>query len=242
MKNLYFLIPLIFNFLPNISLAQDNDYCAMSYVTIEEEHSKILSSCSSSGNGGKTIKFDFGISNGSGVTAFARSDERVLFNYVKHEISHWLLGGGHPYGNGTNDRVASLLSGSLSRSMSVNAVERDRLGWGTIVEITSNLSNVTLGDFLETGIAYKYEAVKSSRNDVHFYFENHQNINIYDDATLDATDKGIFILRTGSIFYNTKMRYLTSDGDWDWENTTPYWAASIWDNDPNDGIDSLGVF
>lgn len=197
-------------------------------------------------NGGKYIKFGFGVNEGSGSVAFARSDERVLFNYVKHEISHWLLGGGHPYPNNSNataNRVASLLSGSLNRSMSVNAVERDRLGWGTTIEITTDLSNQHLGDFLTTGVAYKYKAIKSSYSNVHFYFSNHQKISIYDDATADDTDKGIFITRTWNPLKNDSgIRYLASDGDWNWENTAPYWVFSPWDTDLNDGIDSLGVF
>lgn len=180
-------------------------------------------------NGGKDIEFGYEAGEGSGVTAFAYSDVRVAFNIMTHEIAHWLLGRGHPYYNGgySDNRVASLLSATFTRSMSVNAAEQERLGWNTVPEITSDIRDTVLTDFLTTGAAFKYKVPPQyppdPYNNEYFYFENRQNISIYDDATNDPDDKGIFILHTQYAIGNThNIRYLASDGDWKWENIAPY--------------------
>lgn len=176
-------------------------------------------------NGGKDIEFGFGAGNGSGVTAFAYSDVRTAFNIMTHEIAHWLLGSGHPYssgGNTSDNRVASLLSATHSRSISVNASERERLGWDVVPEITTDLTNRELRDYLTKGDAYKFKVPGGGTHE-YYYIENHQKESIYDDATMDDTDKGIFILHTNNATVNTpNIRYLNSDGDWDWANISPY--------------------
>ena len=199
--------------------------CAAMYQTSGCGGSSLLDPGTLVVNGGKSVEFGFGIDAGSGTTSFAYYDVRVAFNIMKHEIAHWLLGGGHPYpSNGVaSNRVASLLAASHSRSMSVNASERERLGWGDpIPEITNKMIDVQIGDFLTTGDAYKYKLVNGSSSE-YFYIENHKKLSIYDDATKDSQDKGIFILHTRFASSNTSsIRYLNSDGDWNWANVSPY--------------------
>lgn len=196
-------------------------------------------------NNGKKVKFGYGLNAGSGVTAFAYSSVKTLFNTVAHEIGHWILGENHPYGDGVSNRVSSIMSANITSSMSVNASERDRLGWGDpISEITENMIDEPLGDFLTTGNAFKYISRKNPITSTHsyYYIENHQKLSIYDDATQDATDKGIFILRAYDAFNNDAMLYMVSDGFWDWENASPYHVDSPWDTDPSNGTDQLAVF
>ena len=64
----------------------------------------------------------------------------------------------------------------------------------------------------------------------YFYFENHQKLSIYDDATSNVNDKGIFILQVSDNNYYTGdcVRVLTSDGFWDWSSPS---HTDCWGND-----------
>jgi hypothetical protein len=54
----------------------------------------------------------------------------------------------------------------------------------------------------------------------YYYFENHQKLNIYDDATVNSNDKGVFVLHQAAGYNSNqnKFRCKTSNGQWNWEN------------------------
>ena len=101
------------------------------------------------------------IMSNSGFTAQTRVNPTVLLNTLTHELGHYLLGGGHPYANAPNNRIWSLLQANHPQAFHVNAAERERLGWSTVPEITQDMTNVTLGDYITTGDAYKYKVPES---------------------------------------------------------------------------------
>ncbi len=110
-----------------------------------------------------------------------------------------------------------------------NAFERERLSWIDVVEITVDIT-ANLSDYLITGDAYKYHPPDGYSNE-YYYFENHQKINTtYDDATVNADDKGIFVIHQKDI-YSEQNNILckVADGQWDWEN--PFWTDECYNLD-----------
>tara|TARA_R110002126_G_scaffold291065_1_gene450265 strand:+ start:11192 stop:12901 length:1710 start_codon:yes stop_codon:yes gene_type:complete len=162
-------------------------------------------------------------SGGSGVTIHDNSGSGTLLNSVKHELGHYLLGSGHPYGSFQN-RIASMMQWGEPSGRSTNAEERERLGWISVPEITQNSSNIELDDFITTGDAYKYDITPGNGSDYEYlYFENHQKLSIYDDATRNSSDKGLIVLHDKASNKTSEfVRYLLTDGDWDFENVYPY--------------------
>ena len=183
-------------------------------------------------NGTKTIKTGFGSNNGSGVTVHYwgdRSPERN-FKVTVHEIGHWLLGGSHPYyGYGSDHHQ---LWGMLTRGgdgICANTYERERVAWINPTPITGDILNAPFQDYVEYGTAYKYHPPNGETNE-HYYFENHQKLNIYDNATSNANDKGIFILHQRNIYNESNnIRVKTSNGQWNWENpfNATCWGVTV---------------
>ena len=173
-------------------------------------------------SGTKIIKNGFGGNNGSGFTAqdWSERNEKYNFHTVIHEFSHWLLGGSHPYSDQNSDEHA--FWGMLRHNkdgICANAYERERLGWINPTEVTSDIINAPIGDYLTTGVAYKYHPINGEPNE-YYYFENHQKISIYDDATANENDKGIFILHFEDFYSNhNNLRCKTADGQWNWSST-----------------------
>ena len=169
-------------------------------------------------NGTKTIKTSFGLNDGSGVTVQywgARTPERN-FKVSVHEISHWLLGGSHPYGGGNDQHKIWGMLTLADEGICANTYERERLAWINPTPITGDVLNAPFQDYVEYGTAYKYHPSNGSTNE-YFYFENHQKLNIYDNATNNANDKGIFILHQQGVYNGTNnIRVKTSNGQWDW--------------------------
>lgn len=151
-----------------------------------------------------------------------------------HEIGHWLIGNVHPYV--TNSSTATdehAFWGMLRHSadgVCANAYEREILGWITPTNITGEISDAALSDFTTTGVAYKYHPSNGDANEC-YYFENHQKLSIYDDATRNSTDKGIFVLQQQDGYNSTNnIKCRTSNGDWNWENpfyTTACYSQSL---------------
>ena len=171
-------------------------------------------------NGNTTIKFGFPYygSGGSGVTIHDNSSSTTLLNTAKHELGHWLLGVGHPYGSGAQNRISSILQWAEPQGLSASVPERERLGWITVPEITSDATNVELDDFISTGDARKYKVPGGGANE-YYYITNNQDVSMYDDATHNTSDKGLIILHDLYSNSNTgSNRYLLSDGDWDWND------------------------
>ncbi|MBC8179759.1 hypothetical protein H8E88_01430 [candidate division KSB1 bacterium] len=110
-----------------------------------------------------------------------------------------------------------------------NAFERERLGWIDVVEITVDIT-ANLSDYLITGDAYKYHPPDGYSNE-YYYFENHQKINTtYDDATVNADDKGIFVIHQKDIYgEQNNILCKVADGRWDWEN--PFWTDECYNLD-----------
>ena len=173
--------------------------------------------------GTKRIKTGFGLNSGSGFTAqdWGERSEKINFHTVIHEFAHWLLGGNHPYSNNGNTNEHAFW-GMLHHSkdgICANAYERERLAWINPTEITSDIINAPINDYLETGVAYKFHPSNGAVNE-YYYFENHQKLNIYDDATQNSSDKGIFILHFQDAYNSTNnIRCKTADGQWNWTST-----------------------
>jgi hypothetical protein len=109
-----------------------------------------------------------------------------------------------------------------------NAFEREKLGWLNPTPIVENILSAPIGDFITTPSAYKYHPPNGFYGEM-FYFENHQQISIYDNGTSNPDDKGIFVLHLANGYYiGDCVRILTSDGFWNWE--VPF-NTDCWGND-----------
>ncbi len=171
-------------------------------------------------SGTKTVKTWFGGGDGSGVTVHASGERsrEVMFKVSVHEVGHWLLGGDHPYGGGNDSHIAW---GILTRgfdAVCANTYERERLAWIYPTNITGDILNAPFQDYIESGTAYKYHPLNGAPNE-YYYFENHQKLSVYDNATLNPNDKGIFVIHQLEPYNGTNnIRVKTSNGQWHWEN------------------------
>ena len=169
----------------------------------------------------------FGI-QGSGVTVQywgERSRERN-FKCCIHEVAHWLIQRDHPYSEFNHTFWGMLTLGS--EGICANSIEREKLGWTNPQQITDTTSVIELGDYITTSSSVKYHPPNGLPNE-YFYFENHQKLSIYDDATTNINDKGIFILHFLNCTYDGDCaRVLTSDGFWDWDSSE---HSNCWGND-----------
>ncbi len=181
-------------------------------------------------NGNRTIGLRYWSDNGSGVRIYDNHNTQRLLNTTKHELGHWLLGGGHPYGGATPNRISSIMQAGQPEGLLASPPEMERLGWITVPEITSNSTDLELDDFATTGEAYKYDPNPSdSDNDEFYYITNHQKISIYDDATRESNDTGLFILHDRNSTDNSSSnRYLVSDGDYNWAQVSPDTISNPW--------------
>jgi parallel beta-helix repeat protein len=176
-------------------------------------------------NGTKTIQSGFLGSlqgdPGSGVTVhyWGHKWPKYVFHAAIHEMTHWLLGAGHPYSAYTHSIWGMLVASSLG--LCANAYEREKLAWINPTPITNDILNAPLSDYVTTpGGAYKYEYLPpGSQTYEYYYFENHQKLNIYDDATANPSDKGIFVVHLGGDYLSGDIiRVKTSNGQWYWSN------------------------
>lgn len=160
---------------------------------------------------------------GSGVTCeYPYGDDPVkLLRTMAHEIGHWLLGGPHPYNGGTvygKHQYWGVLCAGQRISSCANAYERESLGWITVPDLPRD-AEVTLGDYLTTGEAYKFHPTEGEALE-EFYFENHQQRSVFDDATANGLDRGLWILHQLAPY--CEMDYLKikpADGTWVWESS-----------------------
>ena len=159
---------------------------------------------------------------GSGVTCeypYADSPYQVMQTMV-HEVSHWLLGGPHPY-NGTTLSGKHAYWGMLCNgervSSCANAYERERLGWITVPEIQPD-QDIVLTDYVSTGIACKYHPANGEPLE-YLYVENHQRTTTFDDVTSNPDDRGVWVLQQeGPYVELDNLRTRPSDGYWKWDN------------------------
>lgn len=158
---------------------------------------------------------------GSGVTCeyLYGDDPAKAMHTMAHELGHWLLGAPHPY-NGSQEGGKHSYWGILCDghciSSCANAYEREFLGWITLPEISGD-TVMALSDYVTTGAACKYHPPNGEESE-YFYFENHQRLSVFDDATVNATDRGLWILhQQGPYSELDNLRIRASDGDWHWE-------------------------
>jgi hypothetical protein len=173
--------------------------------------------------GKKTIKTFLGCGLGSGVTViyWGERTPKYTFHSSVHEIGHFLIGGVHPYNSSGTDRHS--IWGILTTSgagICANVFERERLAWINPNVITGDILNAPFFDYVTTGTSYKYHPSNGATNEW-YYFSNHQKLHIYDDATINENDKGIFVMHaSGPYNSSNNIRVKTANGNWDWQNPT----------------------
>lgn len=182
-------------------------------------------------NGTKLIKTGFGTSAGSGVTVHYWGDRTPERNFkvTVHEISHWLLGGSHPYSSGNDGHSFWGMLTLGGEGICANTYERERVAWINPMPITGDILNAPFQDYIEYGTAYKYHPPNGETNE-NYYFENHQKLSIYDNGTSSPNDKGIFVFHQRNIYNGTNnIRVKTSNGQWNWENlfNTTCWEVTV---------------
>ncbi len=171
---------------------------------------------------GKTIKFGYpgygGGSDGSGVFVsfpYSKGPEKNLQN-MAHEMGHWLLGSPHPYSDAGSYSVWAVLGAQQVCGVCMNTYERERLNWVDPITVTD--TDCLLGDFITTGVAYKYHPPNGAANE-YYYFENHQKLSVYDDASLNANDKGIWAIHQLAPYnQQDNIRIKPADGFYNWDS------------------------
>jgi hypothetical protein len=164
----------------------------------------------------------FVVSEGSGITCeypYA-DDPSHLSKTIVHELSHWLLGGAHPYSSSLagKHQYWGMMCAGQRLSWCANAYERERLGW-IVLPVVEPDRDLTLRDFLQTGDAAKFHPA-NGEPDEYFYLENHQHRSTFDDATLNTADNGLWILHQQHPYDDLDdFRIRPSDGNWGWTET-----------------------
>ncbi|MEX0608978.1 MAG: T9SS type A sorting domain-containing protein [Balneolaceae bacterium] len=176
-------------------------------------------------NSGLKVQMGLSTSNGgaSGISmslGSGKKDRKSKFDdsYI-HEYAHHIFGAGHPYGHGYWG-----IFGGNSGTNSINAYEKELLGWLDSTQVTEIQmgQTYTLNDFLENHEVLRYTV--DEINDEYYYFENHQRTqsttgisSTYDIPNYNISDKGIFILHAkGAVNSSNSLRSIVSDGNWDW--------------------------
>jgi len=166
-------------------------------------------------------------SNGSGVTVqyWGERPPKRNFKNVVHEIAHWLISAYHPYTE-FNHTFWGMLT-PPTEGVCANSFERERLGWLNPILIDGTILSAPIGDYVTTPSAYKYYPSNGYPGES-FYFENHQKVSIYDDATTNPNDKGIFILHFANDTYQgDNVRVVAADGFWNWGSSG---STNVWGN------------
>jgi hypothetical protein len=180
-------------------------------------------------NGTKTIHTGYrGYGTpGSGVTVQDVADKWLKYNFHSsvHEMAHWLVGSSHPYYYITH-RAWGMLRGGFD-GICANAYERERVAWINPTPITGDSLKAPFTDYVETGVAYKYHPPNGATNE-YYYFENHQKLNVYCDATRNPNDKGIFVYHMQGVYSESdNNRCKTSNGQFNWNDT---FTTNCWGN------------
>jgi len=173
-------------------------------------------------SGTKTVNPNFALT-GSGVTVQNVGSKWPLYNFHSsvHEMGHYLIGSSHPYNPNVDEHGLWGILRHGQDGICANTFERELLAWINPNEITGDILNAPFNDFITTGSAYKYKPANGGTYE-YYYFENHQKLSIYDNATVNGNDNGIFVVHQNYI-YNSEtnsIRVKTSDGDWNWQNLT----------------------
>jgi M6 family metalloprotease-like protein len=161
---------------------------------------------------------------GSGVTCeYLYGDDPVrAMRTMVHEVGHWLLGGAHPYSAdpfiGGKHAYWGMLCNGERASSCANAYERGQLGWIPLPELPAGSAR-QLRDFVTTGDA-AWCHPPGGEADETFLLENHQRLSVFDDATVNTSDRGLWILhQQGPYMELDNLRIVPSDGRWEWPST-----------------------
>ncbi|MCC5926178.1 MAG: hypothetical protein JJU41_06405 [Bacteroidetes bacterium] len=197
---------------------------------------------------GKNVKLPaFNANFSSGVTVATRErsvrdrllNADVVFKSTVHEIAHQQITYNHPQGGSDGQqRFPSMLAYAEQEIHSHNGLEADLLGWGRAIRVSRD-TTITLGDFFQTG-----ESVWVETSGYRYLIENRQNTSIYDDASVNPDDKGLFVyqyrsernLTLGYDGSNNNIFSMVSDGFYDWEFSgrwLPGWRAIFNRGDAN---------
>jgi len=111
---------------------------------------------------------------------FRGKSKKETVAFLAHELGHYLFGQGHPHSNHlTNtDAAYGLMGGIFSPTM--NAVERERMGYITIKEFDADTIHLT--DYLTTNTAYKITPQNNNPDSEYFVLENHLKFDTCYDA------------------------------------------------------------
>ncbi|MFO7527013.1 MAG: T9SS type A sorting domain-containing protein [Ignavibacteriaceae bacterium] len=155
---------------------------------------------------------------GSGVTVQywgERSRERN-FKVIVHEIAHWLINSEHPYSL-VNHSFWGMLT-LATEGICANSFERERVAWLNPHLIEGTILSAPIGDYVTTPSSYKFQLDNGYPGEI-FFFENHQQVSIYDNITSNINDRGIFVLHFAHKYYmGDCVRLITSNGFWNWES------------------------
>ncbi|KPQ00727.1 MAG: hypothetical protein HLUCCA01_02295 [Bacteroidetes bacterium HLUCCA01] len=144
----------------------------------------------------------------------------AVFKSTVHEIAHQQITYWHPQaGSDGQQRFPSMLTYAEQQIHTHSGREAGLLGWGEVMEVRRD-TVITLGDFYRTG---KSVWVETSGH--RYLIENRQKTSVYDDASVNADDKGLFVYqyrseRPVTLSYdntNANIIPLVSDGFYDWE-------------------------
>ncbi len=180
--------------------------------------------------GTKTIQTGYQGFNepGSGVTIInGYYGSWWVYRGMQHELAHWFFGANeHHSPSGT----WALLEGWGTPSGCANAFERYKLGWINFYTIdpasysTPTTVNITLPDFITTGIAYRIKVPGGGTNE-YFILENHQRISQFDVPDNNTSVSGVFVLhQTADI--GSAVYVNSAEGKFNW--SVPYQLPSIY--------------
>jgi hypothetical protein len=191
------------------------------------------------------------IKNETGVTALGLLNRLTRTQLiVEHEVCH--------YGIPPHYNIGLMTPGHSESSYIFNSFEKEMMTYqpATLVEFSPTLryQEFTLGDFVESGDAYKF-GIPGTINET-FYLENHQKKSLYDGLSRGSktcwetnrseqdpfcpVGKGLYIYRQRYNGNTTIIDLKSSDGNWDWETEryanvpelgstpTPLMKKSIW--------------
>ena len=161
--------------------------------------------------------------NISGITQLFHRGALETFNMLIHEMAHNLVGFAHPYPGGSSIHPSYWgLFYTHIANQSINAFERERLGWSEATLLEEPSARITLGDYYTTGDAAKFRI----NDGEYLYFENRQKVQVstgieptYDNATIRSDDKGMAVFRA-RVPYSTQQQNLIpipADGYHNWE-------------------------
>jgi hypothetical protein len=135
-------------------------------------------------------------------------DEYSAVRLLTHEISHKLIGEGHPIYNFASLGLLSTTNGGGG----MHSFERRILGYIDFILIDSTKNNIiTLKDYMTTGQACLIPVPNT--NNQFYILENRQRISIYDEAF----SKGLYIYLLSYSGGYSNIDIQSADGKWDWK-------------------------